>query len=43
MGGLGTPPGALHRNFEESGASRAKDRYSGFYNLTIFYMWSFSS
>jgi hypothetical protein len=43
MGGLGAPPGALHRNFEESGASRAKDRYSGFYNLTIFYMWSFSS
>ena len=29
MGALGTPPGALHRNFEENGASRTKDRYSG--------------
>ena len=38
MGGLGTPPGALHRNFEENGASRTKDRYSGFHSLTIFYM-----
>ena len=38
MGGLGTPPGALHRNFEENGASRTKDRYSGFYSLTILYM-----
>ena len=38
MGGLGTPPGALHRNFEENGASRTKDRYSGFHSLAIFYM-----
>ena len=38
MGGLGTPPGALHRNFEENGASRTKARYSGFHSLTIFYM-----